>query len=118
MRYGDAKCNHDSTHRVCAKLVDENTMDPLTWGSAGDFWMITGQKQWQWDQDIINEPNAGDSWCICMWAFANLISKVGCDNIHIRCPSTDVSYVLDRYDDYGHDLTAAHECLKKTCPAS
>ena len=23
-RYGDFKCNHDGTHRVCAKLVDEN----------------------------------------------------------------------------------------------
>ena len=22
-RYGDFKCNHDGTHRVCAQLVDE-----------------------------------------------------------------------------------------------
>ena len=40
-RYGDYKCNHDGTHRVCAKLVDESTSQPLQWG-AKDFWAITG----------------------------------------------------------------------------
>ena len=33
---GDYKCNHDETHRVCAKLMDEHTGKPLSWG-PGDF---------------------------------------------------------------------------------
>ena len=40
-RYGDFKCNHDGTHRVCARLVDEETKQPLSWtGPSGgaDFW--------------------------------------------------------------------------------
>ncbi len=40
-RYGDFKCNHDATHRVCAKLIDGPTEQPLRWGK-GDFWEITG----------------------------------------------------------------------------
>ena len=50
-----------------------------------------------------------------MWATARLIETVGCENVHIRCNSTDVLYVLDRYRDGGVDLTPAHECIKKMC---
>ena len=58
-RYGDFKCNHDGTHRVCAQLVDQTGGKPLLWGSD-DFWGITGQKAFQWDKTIINEPNPGE----------------------------------------------------------
>lgn len=116
-RYGDFKCNHDSTHRVCAQLVDNSTLAPLAWGPSGDFWTITSQKAYQWDRSIISAPNPGDSWCICMWATARLINKVGCDNVHIRCSSTDVSYVLNNYHDGGVQLDSAHACLKQRCGA-
>lgn len=43
-RYGDYKCNHDGTHRVCAQLVDNTTNKPLSWGNGQDFWDLTGQK--------------------------------------------------------------------------
>ena len=33
---GDRRCNHDSTHRVCAKIGEADT----------SFWMFTGQKSW------------------------------------------------------------------------
>ena len=79
----------------------------MIWG-ASDFWAITGQKQWQWDKTIVGEPNAGDSWCICMWAFAKLIDTVGCENVHIRCESTDVQFVLQSYSDGGYNLSSAH----------
>ena len=39
-RYGDFKCNHDGTHRVCAQLLDSDTLEPLNWGQS-DFWDIT-----------------------------------------------------------------------------
>eukprot|EP00933_Yihiella_yeosuensis_P028232 TRINITY_DN2205_c0_g1_i2.p2 TRINITY_DN2205_c0_g1~~TRINITY_DN2205_c0_g1_i2.p2 ORF type:complete len:164 (-),score=39.24 TRINITY_DN2205_c0_g1_i2:281-772(-) len=111
-RYGDRKCNHDETHRVCAQLLDKSGQ-PISWGS-GDFWQITGQEAFKWDADI--RANGGDSWCICMWATATLIKKVGCSNVHLHCDSTDTSYVLGKYNDGGVDLKAAHDCLKQKCP--
>lgn len=55
-----------------------------------------------------------------MWATARLIEQVGCDNVHIRCDSTDIDYVLRSYHDTGvtgrvHDMRPAHECIKKKC---
>merc|ERR1711869_113966 len=91
--------NHDGTHRVCAQLLEDGGGQPL-----------------KWDNSIRSKPNEGDSWCICMWAFARMIDRVGCENVHLHCDSTDVSFVLDRYHDGGHRLDAAHACLKKTCP--
>ena len=78
-RYGDFKCIHDGTHRVCAKLVDNPTScDELSWnGNGASFWDITGQQRWNWKDKICSAPNPGDSWCICMWATANLIKEVG-----------------------------------------
>jgi hypothetical protein len=109
----DYKCNHDETHRVCAKLLDPRGK-PLLWGD-GDFWKITGQKSFQWDKDIKNPPNRGDSWCICMWATKDLILSAGCDAVHIRCEATDWQYVLQQYFDGGQDLKPAHECLQQKC---
>jgi len=116
-RYGDHKCNHDQTHRVCAQLLASGTPggEPLSWGEGGDFWKITGQKAFQWDEDIRN--NNGDSWCICMWATAHLIQAVGCDNVHLHCEATDVAYVLSKYTDGGTDLAPAKACLQKRCGA-
>ena len=102
---------------MCAQLVGEDRK-PLEWGPKGDFWLITGQKQWQWDEQIRSEPNPGDSWCICMWAFARLVKTVGCENVHFRCDSTDLKYVLSSYHDGGVDLEPAHACIKQKCPTA
>ena len=60
------------------KLVDDsNTCNELSWNENGaSFWDITGQQQWNWKDRICGTPNPGDSWCICMWATANLIKEV------------------------------------------
>merc|ERR1711997_1046236 len=116
-RYGDFKCSHDRTHRVCAKLVDNSTScKELSWNQEGSsFWDITGQQGWNWKDKVCGEPNPGDSWCICMWATARLIEAVGCENVHIRCDSTDVKYVMSKFKDGGVELGPAHECIKKMC---
>merc|ERR1719453_1084311 len=113
-RYGDHKCDHDDTHRVCATLLDDHGQ-PLNWGK-GSFWEITGQTAWQWDDQI--RANNGDSWCICMWATARLIEEAGCENVHLRCDSTDVQYVMSKYHDGGVKLSAAQDCLVKKCGAA
>ena len=41
--------------------------------------------------------------------------KVGCDNVHIHCESTDVAYVMSKYTDGGVDLAEAKSCLKSKC---
>lgn len=53
-----------------------------------------------------------------MWATAELIEAVGCDNVHLRCDATDVSYVEQQYKDGTTDLTAATACLAKKCSQS
>ena len=65
-----------------------------------------------WDDEITSGSNAGDSWCICMWAFADLIEEVGCQNVHIHCDSTDVQYVLDNYTVSEDSNENAHDCLR------
>lgn len=116
-RYGDFKCTHDQTHRVCARLLDKHNK-PLKWGKH-DFWKITNQKALQWDDRMKQGSNKGDSWCICMWAFAELIEEVGCNHVHLHCQSSDLKYVMQSYKDKGvngvEDLTAAKECLEKKC---
>jgi len=87
----------------------------LSWGD-GDFWEITSQKAFQWDAEI--RANNGDSWCICMWATARLITSAGCDNVHLDCSATDLAYVMQQYEDGGVDLAPAKECLEQKCPAA
>ena len=50
-----------------------------------------------------------------MWATARLIEKVGCENVHIRCDSTDVKFVLSQFKDGGVELKPAHDCIRKMC---
>jgi len=116
-RYGDFKCSHDRTHRVCAKLVDNSTScKELSWNQEGSsFWDITGQQGWNWKDNVCGEPNPGDSWCICMWATASLIKAVGCENVHINCAATDVNFVMNSYQDGGWNLQEAKECLLRKC---
>ena len=49
----------------------------MSWNENGQsFWDITNQQRWNWKDRICAAPNPGDSWCICMWATANLIRSV------------------------------------------
>merc|ERR1712086_72366 len=111
-RYGDFKCNHDPTHRVCAKLKD-GSGNKVMWGNK-DFWQLTGQSDWSSSVgSAANNP--GGDWCICMWATASLISQVGCESVHIDCGATDTSYMMQKYTDSGQDLTSAKNCLHTKC---
>merc|ERR1712146_293732 len=111
-RYGDFKCNHDPTHRVCAKLKDSSGAKVM-WGDK-DFWQLTGQPDWS-DQVVTAAANPGGDWCICMWATASLIKQVGCSAVHIDCAATDTGYMMQKYTDSGEDLTSAKQCLNTKC---
>jgi len=127
---GDQRCDHDWTHVVCARLVNATGggCEELKWGDE-DFWSLTEQERWNWKYLICNttlrdsdtpKPFPGDSWCICMWATARLIGKVGCDNVHIHCESTDVNHMIKQYYDGNaqggvDNLEPARCCMLKKC---
>ena len=40
---------------------------------------------------------------------------MGCDNVHIDCSATDVSFVMNSYNDGGWNLKEAKSCLQRKC---
>ena len=98
---GDGMCNHDQTHRVCAKIGDPEST----------FWEFTGQRSWcgtsYYDDDPIRFntdtykqircPVEEPTWCICKWATEKWINQIhgGCDSVEIDCKATDV---IEEYD--------------------
>lgn len=123
---GTVVCNHDATHRVCAKIGEPDT----------SFWTHTGQHAWC-GQDLYREPwhnqiacpPAHPTWCICKWATASWIQgewpdwqQPGSqcpDSIDIRCESTDICNTSQglffSYTDYNVNLGPAHNCVKQKC---
>lgn len=105
---GEHKCDRDKTHRVCARLLDDDGF-PL---KDYDFHELAYQRQL-----IINEQtkrNGVDSWCIDLYAISRLITTNGCENVYIRCDATDVDFVIKKYSK-GKCFTQAKECLQKQC---
>lgn len=110
---GDGRCNHDSTHRVCAKIGEK--------GSS--FWKFTGQQSWCQTSgayggrlgDKMRCPPQTPTWCICKWATAKWIAGVGCDNADVDCAGTDVCNLKKSYTDFGVHLKPAHDCIAKQC---
>eukprot|EP00913_Durusdinium_trenchii_P011707 g10995.t1 len=104
--------------------------DPAT-PRLGDLWRVGWQEKQRLEGSMphgeavqlfrrVIRANGGDSWCICMWAFARMVEAVGCEHVHLRCNATDVDFVLASYQDRGvtgrvHDLTDAHSCMKQKC---
>jgi hypothetical protein len=83
-----------------------------------DFWDITGMTSPLWEDSIV--ANQGDSWCIDMWATAFMIRDLGCENIHVRCDATDVSYLMTAYSLGSTSVDeevweGARQCFKGKC---
>lgn len=116
---GDRKCNHDSTHRVCAKIGLDDT----------SFFAFTGQTDWcgtigyYANSPFGNEPRCPPekpTWCICKWATADWISGETCnDSVEIDCGATDICFgsngLYFSYTDYNTNLHPARECVKEKC---
>ena len=109
------KCNHDQTHRVCAKIGDANS----------SFWKWTGQQSWcgssyitgatNWE-GMIRCPPEKPTWCICKWATEKWINGVGCNQVEIDCQATDVCDLKTSYIDGDVELHKARECIESKCP--
>ena len=117
---GDRRCNHDSTHRVCAKIGEADT----------SFWMFTGQKSWcntigHYGGEFGSQmrcPADKPTWCICKWATASWIKGESCnERVEIDCAATDICATAQglffSYNDYDTNLHPARECTKSKCSA-
>merc|ERR1711887_72138 len=111
---GDRRCNHDSTHRVCAKIGVEGT----------SFWEFTGQRSWCGTKgsyggrygSLPRCPASDPTWCICKWATARWIAGEGCgENVQFDCEATDVCDLKASYTDFSVDLQPAHDCIEIKC---
>ena len=109
---GDGKCNHDPTHRVCARIGDPDTT----------FWGFTHQQSWcgtayPWDDPTnIRCPQDNPTWCICKWATQRWIEGEKCENVEIDCEATDVCDLKTSYSDFKVKLDDAKNCIKSKCP--
>jgi len=123
-RHG-SKCVYDHTHRVCAKVLDDEGK-PLVWAQDKTFWDL--RYGWIYPEHIAD--NGGDSSCISMWVWASAVTRLGCDKVPIRCDATSLNYITKRFtvlrafDKYteGHPLGAIDQmatikCLEDTCAA-
>merc|ERR1719261_1927376 len=115
---GDKRCNHDQTHRVCAKIGDADT----------SFFEFTGQRNWCQTKGYYGGAHGAQSrcppenptWCICKWATAQWIKGEGCnDSVQIDCDATDICATEQglyfSYQDFSVDLKPAHECVERKC---
>mmetsp|Transcript_59627 Transcript_59627/g.94361 ORF Transcript_59627/g.94361 Transcript_59627/m.94361 type:complete len:165 (-) Transcript_59627:89-583(-) len=111
---GDRRCNHDPTHRVCARIGVPDT----------SFWKFTGQSSWCGSISDYGDQNDGKplcppdkpTWCICKWATASWIKGEGCnENIQFDCEATDVCDLKASYKDFNVDLKPAHDCMMVKC---
>jgi hypothetical protein len=56
-------------------------------------------------------------WCVCEWAFASYVDKVGCDEVGpIDCAATNAA-VIDHYSRRADDpkVAEALRCLRERC---
>mgnify|MGYP003962009875 CR=1 FL=1 len=115
---GDRRCNHDSTHRVCAKIGNPDT----------SFFKFTGQQNWCGESGhygnqfghLARCPPSKPTWCICKWATAQWINGEGCGNtVEIDCDATDICQteygLFFSYADFRVNLKPAHQCVEKKC---
>merc|ERR1711879_1072550 len=79
-------------------------------GGKMDYWSQANQR----DATRKIRKQGGDSMCVDIWNFATLVKQVGCDNVHIRCNSSDVEYTVLTYENAKREGYAA-ACLKSIC---
>ena len=96
------------SHHVC---MDIRLRD------GGSFCAATGQSEWCGEPG----PCYGDptrvcpkaKWCVCQWAFARALERLGCDAIEVDCRATSIRALEAYAADPRYALAA--ECLRKKC---
>jgi len=106
-RSDDGTCTIDGGF-VCLQLLDDHG-HPRDFAPAKDWWDITGQAR-KWDARI--RRNGGDSWCVCASCASEIVDKVGCDAMPIRCGATNENDIFGiGLPEYG----SLETCLRQKC---
>jgi len=129
---------------ICAQLLDDYGM-PLKWGTSGNFWdwklhrfqaereqeIRLGQIPKQTEAEMRGEDtsavhmaqmmintmrmNKGDSWCISLVDYGEIVIAAGCENARVTCDATAVRNVLQIDHGQFEILKGAQACIKKRC---
>jgi hypothetical protein len=133
------KTDDEGAHHICIDLSS-------TTSSRGNFCTVTGQSDLCSsympcdttssnlggdDHDDTNGDKSSDTcpvedWCLCQWAFAYYLKKVGgCDYIQaVKCEAINMealfaySHLAGGYKDYDGKYTNALDCLLHQCNVS
>lgn len=100
------------SHHIC--------LDISKIGNGGEtFCTLTEQPNWcvkpstnceSPSQHQCNRKN----WCVCQWAFSDVLSKTACENLHVDCDATSLS-ALRAYRQNPGKYGTALECLQHHC---
>lgn len=109
-RTGKCESHRDDrgSHHICLDLKLED---------GSNFCKVTNQQNWCDDQRECHGQNGLcdiGSWCVCQWAFNDLVKKVPCDELKIDCDATSMR-ALQAYEANPTKYAGALECLRKKC---
>eukprot|EP00747_Dinoflagellata_sp_TGD_P220143 gnl/TRDRNA2_/TRDRNA2_92149_c0_seq1.p1 gnl/TRDRNA2_/TRDRNA2_92149_c0~~gnl/TRDRNA2_/TRDRNA2_92149_c0_seq1.p1 ORF type:complete len:219 (+),score=32.45 gnl/TRDRNA2_/TRDRNA2_92149_c0_seq1:73-729(+) len=109
----DHRCHHPAA-QVCTQLLEPDG-SPLQIANGQDWWQLTGQVETRWDAEM--RAAHGDHWCTCVLCTSEIISKAGCDSLHIKCNATDIFDIMMIAED-DPSLKPLEKCLLSKCPAA
>merc|ERR1719343_212064 len=84
-------------YRVCQRVVDYSGQ-PLAISNGQSWWSLSDQGSREADMTAKILASGGDSWCTCSTCTSELIAKVGCEAVQIRCDATDTGYIFASKD--------------------
>lgn len=99
--------NDRGSHHVCLDLQLKD---------GSNFCKRTRQPNWCDEKHECHGADGDcsiDTWCVCQWAFADVVNKVGCANVDIDCDATSMR-ARESYENKP-EYAEALKCLQKKC---
>lgn len=118
-QYGTARTGYTRTGRCESHRSDRGSHHvclDLELKDGSNFCQTTGQPNWCDEEHECHGKNGLckiDSWCVCQWAFADVVEKRGCSNVVVDCNATSMR-ALEAYQKDPKYATAL-KCLKDKC---
>ena len=108
----NGKCAHDSSdagsHHICFAMKQ-----------TPSFCETTGQTNWCTKEfPCHGAPKKTcpiENWCVCQWAFANAVEKLGCSGVEVDCDATNMNAVTAYATSRSPRHQKALECLRTKC---
>ena len=109
----DGMCNNynsdTGSHHVC--------MDISRRFKNSNFCQITKQPNWCNEKSNCHNSNYRNcnkkNWCVCEWAFSDVVDKIGCENVSVNCEATNLKTIYNFKNNPKYKQ--ALDCLKHKC---